>query len=224
MDIDVIVFTPSAPVSHIQGHALHIYIMGDATMPWFGPIRPIGCQGTQKVTGGMTTRHDECDGWQDNGNGRHDDGKGQQGDRRNNDGNGRQDDGDGWHNDGKGRHDDCKGQQGERRHDDGDGRHNDGKGQQGDGRHDNAARWQRQAAQRCGTRMATGDTTTARGSTGVTTTRHDDGDRRHDGGDGGMTTAMGGTTTRHDDGKGQQGDRQHNARHDEDASTTTMMG
>ncbi len=55
MDIDVVVFTPSAPVLHIQGHALHIYIMVDTTVPWFGPIRPIGCQGTQKVTGGTTT-------------------------------------------------------------------------------------------------------------------------------------------------------------------------
>ena len=25
-----------------------IYIMGDATVPWFGPIPPIGRQGTQK--------------------------------------------------------------------------------------------------------------------------------------------------------------------------------
>jgi hypothetical protein len=48
MDIDVIVFTPLAPVWHIQGHALYLYIMGDATMPWFGPIPLIGCQGTQK--------------------------------------------------------------------------------------------------------------------------------------------------------------------------------
>jgi len=30
MVIDVVVFTPSAPVWHIQGHLLHVYIMGDA--------------------------------------------------------------------------------------------------------------------------------------------------------------------------------------------------
>jgi hypothetical protein len=48
MDIDVVVFTLSAPVRHIQGHSLHIYIMGDATVLWFGPIPPIGRQGTQK--------------------------------------------------------------------------------------------------------------------------------------------------------------------------------
>ena len=30
--------------------------------------------------------------------------------------------------------------------------------------------------------------------------------------------------TQGDDNKGQQGDRQHDARHDEDALTTTMMG
>ncbi len=48
MVIDVVVFTLSAPVRHIQGHALHLYIMGDATVPWFGPISPIGHQGTQK--------------------------------------------------------------------------------------------------------------------------------------------------------------------------------
>jgi hypothetical protein len=48
MDIDVVVFTFLAFVWHIQGHALHLYIMGDATVPWFGPIPPIGRQGTQK--------------------------------------------------------------------------------------------------------------------------------------------------------------------------------
>ncbi len=69
MDIDVIVFTLSAPVWHIQGHALHLYIMGDPKVPWFGPIPLIGCQGTQKAMGGMTTRHDD-------GDGRHNDGKG----------------------------------------------------------------------------------------------------------------------------------------------------
>ncbi len=29
MVIDVVVFTPSAPIWHIQGHSLHLYIMGD---------------------------------------------------------------------------------------------------------------------------------------------------------------------------------------------------
>jgi hypothetical protein len=48
MDIDVIVFTLSALIWHIQGPALHPYIMGNATVPWFGQIPPIGCQGTQK--------------------------------------------------------------------------------------------------------------------------------------------------------------------------------
>ncbi len=33
---------------HIQGHALYLYIMGDATVPWFGPIPLIGYQGTLK--------------------------------------------------------------------------------------------------------------------------------------------------------------------------------
>jgi hypothetical protein len=99
MDIDVVVFTPSAPVSHIQGHALHLYIMGDSKVPWFGPIPPIGCQGTQKATGGTMTRRDDGDGRHDDGDGRHDDGKGQQGDRRNDDGDGRQNDGDGRHDD-----------------------------------------------------------------------------------------------------------------------------
>jgi hypothetical protein len=72
MVIDVVVLTPSAFVLHIQGQSLHICIMGDVTVPGFGPIPPIGCQGTQMVTGGMTTR-------QDNDNGRHDDGNWQQG-------------------------------------------------------------------------------------------------------------------------------------------------
>jgi hypothetical protein len=120
MDIDVVVFTPSAPIWHIQGHTLHLYIMGDSKVPWFGPIPPIGCQGTQKATGGMPTQHDNGDGWHDDGDGRHDDGKGQQGERR---------------------HDDDDG-----RHHDGDGQHDNGKGQQGDGWHNNAARWRRQAA------------------------------------------------------------------------------
>jgi len=48
MDIDVIIFTLSALVWHIQWHELHLYIMGNATVPWFGPIPPIGRQGTQK--------------------------------------------------------------------------------------------------------------------------------------------------------------------------------
>jgi hypothetical protein len=34
MDIDVIVFTPSAPVWHIQGHVLYLYIMGDCALVW----------------------------------------------------------------------------------------------------------------------------------------------------------------------------------------------
>jgi hypothetical protein len=42
MDIDVIVFTPSAPVWHIQGHTLHLYIIVNATVSWFGPIPPVG--------------------------------------------------------------------------------------------------------------------------------------------------------------------------------------
>jgi hypothetical protein len=48
MDIDVVVFTPLAPVWHMQGHALYLYIMGATAVPWFGPIPPIGHQGTQK--------------------------------------------------------------------------------------------------------------------------------------------------------------------------------
>jgi hypothetical protein len=48
MEIDVVVFTLLAPVWHIQGHALHPYIMVDAAVPWFDPIPLIGCQGTQK--------------------------------------------------------------------------------------------------------------------------------------------------------------------------------
>jgi len=82
MDIDVLVFTPLAPAWHIQGHALHLYIMGDTTVPWFSPIPPIGCQGTQKVTGGTMTRHDDGDRRQDDGDGQQDDGNGQQGDSR----------------------------------------------------------------------------------------------------------------------------------------------
>jgi hypothetical protein len=48
MDIDVIVFTLLAPVWHIQWHALHLYIMGNAAVPWFGPIPLIASQGIQK--------------------------------------------------------------------------------------------------------------------------------------------------------------------------------
>ena len=102
MDIDVVVFTSLAPVWHIQGHALHLYIMGDSKVPWLSPIPPIGCQGTQKA--GTTTAMGGT-------NGRHYNGKGQQGD-------GRPDDGYGRHNDCDGRHNNGKGQQGDGRHDD----------------------------------------------------------------------------------------------------------
>jgi hypothetical protein len=34
MDIDVVVFTLLAPVWHIQGHSLYLYIMDEATVPW----------------------------------------------------------------------------------------------------------------------------------------------------------------------------------------------
>ncbi len=44
MDIDVAVFTLSAPIWHIQGHALHPYIMVNAAVPWFDPIPPINCK------------------------------------------------------------------------------------------------------------------------------------------------------------------------------------
>jgi hypothetical protein len=47
-NIDVVIFTPLAPLLHMQGHMLYLYIMGDAAVPWFGPIPPIDCQGTQK--------------------------------------------------------------------------------------------------------------------------------------------------------------------------------
>ena len=111
MDIDVIIFTLSAPVWHIQWHNLHLYIMGNATVPWFGPIPPIGCQGTQKVTGGTTTRYDYSDRW-------HDDGNGQQGDSRHDNGNGRHDDDDWWQDNNDRRHNGGKVQQGDRWHDD----------------------------------------------------------------------------------------------------------
>jgi len=42
MDIDVVVFTLSASVRHIQAHTLHPYIMVDAVVPWFDPNPPIG--------------------------------------------------------------------------------------------------------------------------------------------------------------------------------------
>jgi len=48
MDIDVVAFIPSASVWNIQWHEFYLYIMGDAAVPWFGPIPPIGHQGTQK--------------------------------------------------------------------------------------------------------------------------------------------------------------------------------
>jgi hypothetical protein len=48
MDIDVILVTLSAPVWNIQGHVLHLYIMSNADVPWFGPIPLIGRQVTQK--------------------------------------------------------------------------------------------------------------------------------------------------------------------------------
>ena len=48
MDIDVIIFTFSALIWHIQWHELHLYIMGNVNVPWFVPIPPIGRQGTQK--------------------------------------------------------------------------------------------------------------------------------------------------------------------------------
>jgi hypothetical protein len=53
MDIDVVVITLSAPIWHIQRQALYLHIMGDATVPWFGLIPPIGCQGTQKMANKM---------------------------------------------------------------------------------------------------------------------------------------------------------------------------
>ena len=93
MVIDVVVFTPSAPVWHIHGHSLHIYTS------WVTPLclgkvqflrlaakkhkrrRAARQRGTTMVTGGTD--------------------KGQQGDRRHDNGDGRHDDGDGWHDDGR---------------------------------------------------------------------------------------------------------------------------
>ena len=48
MDIDVVAFIPSASVWNIQWHEFYLYIMGNAAVLWFGPIPPIGRQGTQK--------------------------------------------------------------------------------------------------------------------------------------------------------------------------------
>lgn len=48
MDIDGMVVTLPAPVWHIQGHLLHLYIMSNADVPWFDPIPLIGRQVTQK--------------------------------------------------------------------------------------------------------------------------------------------------------------------------------
>ena len=53
MDIDVVVFTLSASVRHIQGHALHPYIMVDAVVPWFDPNIPIGREATATVAAAM---------------------------------------------------------------------------------------------------------------------------------------------------------------------------
>ena len=128
--------------------------MGNSTVvPWFGPIPPIGCQGTQKATGGTTTRNNDGDRWHDNGYGRHNNSKGQQatGGMTTVKGSKTMATGGGQHDDG--RHDNGKGQQGKRHHDNGDrrhdggdgwhddgiGRHDDGEGHQGNGRHDGVA-------------------------------------------------------------------------------------
>ena len=79
---------------------INIYIMGDATVPRFGPIPPIGFQGAQQLTSGTTMRHDDGDGWHNNGDG-------QQGDSRHDNGDGRHNDGDGRHDKGDGRCDDA---------------------------------------------------------------------------------------------------------------------
>jgi hypothetical protein len=55
MVIDVVVFTPSAPVWHIQGHSLHPYIMLDATVPWFDPNIPIDREATATVAAAAAT-------------------------------------------------------------------------------------------------------------------------------------------------------------------------
>ena len=53
MDIDVVVFTLSAYVRHIQAHALHPYIMVDASVPWFDPNIPLGREATATVAAAM---------------------------------------------------------------------------------------------------------------------------------------------------------------------------
>ena len=108
----MLLYSHRRPPFHISKGTHSIYIMGDTTVPWFGPISLIGCQGTQKVTSGTTTWHNDGDGQHDNGDGWHDNGDGRQGDEWH-------DNGDGRHN--NGRHDDGKGQQGNMRHDDGNG-------------------------------------------------------------------------------------------------------
>jgi hypothetical protein len=55
MDIDVLEFTLSAPVRHIQGHALHPYIMLDASVPWFDPNIPIDRKATATVAAAAAT-------------------------------------------------------------------------------------------------------------------------------------------------------------------------
>ena len=46
LTIDVVVFTLLATDWHIQGHALHPYIMVDASVPWFDPNISIGREAT----------------------------------------------------------------------------------------------------------------------------------------------------------------------------------
>ena len=171
--------------------------MGDATVPWFGPISPIGYQGTQKVTGGTTMRHDDGNGW-------HDEGDGQQGDSRHDNGNVQHDDDNGRHNGSDRRHDDGKVPTTEAggttmakcsRHMTATGSTTTVTGGTKTGS-TTAARGSRATG---GTTTTTGgmmaaidSMTTARGSrvtggtltaTGGTTTRHNNGDRRHDGDD-----------------------------------------
>ena len=55
MVIDVVVCTLSAPVRHIQGHALHPYIMLDASVPWFDPNIPIDREATATVAAAAAT-------------------------------------------------------------------------------------------------------------------------------------------------------------------------
>jgi hypothetical protein len=53
MEIDVILFTLLAPSTSMGTRSIYISIMimvmGDAPVPWFGPIPPIGRQGTQQL-------------------------------------------------------------------------------------------------------------------------------------------------------------------------------